>query len=180
MKFNTFLLTIAAALLAFSVGVAQAPDAVERLFHSESAPREAFSQATASGYIKYDASYNASEAQPLLVYIALRSPARLYRMNYEDFKFTLRDQTDRRIPNEPQSFHFGGMPSVGAVQLAGGSNYEGMRCAFGPRQDAFFPFRLDELYPNLKSGTYILQITFRPRDGSVPATILPPVTFTIQ
>ncbi len=53
-------------------------------------------------------------------------------------------------------------------------------CPYGPRLDAIFPFKLDELYPNLLPGTYTMRLTFAPRDASFPTTPLTTVTFEIQ
>lgn len=180
MKCNSILAIVAIALLPLAAGAEQTSEAAQdALLRSKSAPSEAFSGPTTFGYVKHNASYSASEPQPLLVYIAVKSAARLYCMNYADFQFDLRDQSGHRVPYVRRSVYRSGRPYVGAVQLSGGSAYAGVRCAYGLRRDALFPFWLDELYPSLKSGTYVLQITFRPRDGSLPETPLPSVSFSI-
>lgn len=52
-------------------------------------------------------------------------------------------------------------------------------CSYGARRDAVFPFKLDELYPSLKPGTYTLSLAFNPRNKSFPPTLLTTVTFSV-
>lgn len=94
-------------------------------------------------------------------------------MNYADFDFDLRPVgSSQRIANHAQVFDFGGQPVPRNVIVRS-------PCPYGPRYDAVFPFKLDELYPDLKPGTYTLKLTFDPRDKSFPPTPLTTVTFQI-
>lgn len=180
MNFKTVCVTLAIlGISPLAAAARQSSDPDDALYRAESAARQAFSFPSVSGYVKYQSSYSYDAAQPFLVYIALKSPARLYCMNYADFQFSLRDQAGRYIRNFAQTHHFGGTPHQGYVQISGGSDYAGERCAYPARLDAIFPFRLDEMYPHLTRGRYTLQVTFKPRDGSVPATPLPGIAFNI-
>lgn len=133
--------------------------------------RQTFAAGDVSGWVAYRSSYSGYAIHPLLVYISLRSTARLYCMNYADFDFDLRPVgSSQRIANRAQVFDFGGQP-VPRTEIARSP------CPYGRRHDATFPFKLDELYPNLKLGTYTLKLTFDPRDKSFPPTPLTTVTF---
>ncbi len=157
-------------------------DSTSLLLRDDSAPRTDFSAQAASGYIKYRPNYPKSGPMPLLVYIALRSPALTACMDHRDFQFSLRDLRGREMPLASKIPTGEGMPSIFNVEMyhipTTPGPYAG--CPYPPRGRDRFAFWIDGLYPNLQPGTYTLQITYRPRDGSAPATPLAPITFTIS
>jgi hypothetical protein len=152
------------------------------LLRDDSAPRADFSAQTASGYVKYRSTYPKSGPMPLLVDITLKSPALTACMNYKDFQFTLHDLRGQDVPLAPNIPSGEGMPSIFIVQMYHTPTTPGpyAGCPYRPRGRDRFAFWIDGLYPNLQPGTYTLQITYRPRDGSVPATPLAPITFAIH
>jgi hypothetical protein len=176
MNGKAFFLLIAVACFGWApLCAAQVEDPMAGFLQDASAARQRFAAAKdLSGWVQYRSSYERFSIQPLLVYVMLNSTAQLYCMNYADFDFDLRSRgSSRRIPNHEQVWHFGGRPSPNVVLMRSG-------CPYGPRHDAIFPFKLDKLYPNLRSGTYTLKLTFDPRDKSFPPTPLTTVTFKIE
>jgi hypothetical protein len=152
------------------------------LLRDDSAPRADFSAQTASGYVKYRSIYPKSGPMPLLVYITLKSPALTACMDYRDFQFSLRSLSGREIPLASKIPSGEGMPGIVIVEMSHTPTTPGpyAGCPYRPRGGDRFAFWIDGLYPNLQRGTYTLQITYRPRDGSVPATPLAPITFAIH
>jgi hypothetical protein len=144
-------------------------------YRDTSAARQTFAARGVSGWVKYRSSYSGYSIHPLFVYITLSSTARLLCMNYADFDFDLRPVgSSQRIANRAQVFDFGGQPLPN-----GGVVIVRSPCSYPPGHDAIFPFKLDELYPDLKPGTYTLKLTFSPRDKTFPPTPLTTVTFQI-
>jgi|GEM_PF-7134231 len=157
------------------------PDSISQLAGDKSAPRESFSLPTMTGFIKYKQSYVYSGAQPLFVSAWLRVPARTECMTYLDFQLDLRDKQGKPIGLSPHIPWYEGRPiPPSSMQPKRHPSGPYGYCPYPARPDGVFPFQLNELYPDLRPGTYTLRITFRPRDGSVPTTELPAISFQIQ
>ena len=160
---------------------AQNADSTSLLLRDDSAPRTHFSDQVLSGYIKYRSTYPRAGPKPLLVYIALKLPALTACMDRRDFQFSLRDLRGREIALASKIPSGEGAPSIFNVEMyhipTTPGPYAG--CPYPPRGRDVFSFWIDGLYPGLQPGAYTLLITYRPRDGSVPATPLAPITFTI-
>lgn len=175
-------ITLSVAICFPGFALAQPADSTSLLLRDDSAPRTDFSVQGLSGYIKYRSTYPKSSPKPLLVYITLKSPALTACMNYRDFKFSLHDPRGREIPLASKIPSGEGRPGIFNVQMdhipTTPGPYAG--CSYAARGGDRFSFLIDGLYPNLQPGTYTLQITYRPRDGSAPATPLAPITFTIS
>jgi hypothetical protein len=181
MKKRLLGITLSAAICFPGIAVAQNVDSTSRLVRDDSAAREDFSAQALSGYIKYRSTYAQSGPQPLLVYVTLKSPALTQCMNYRDFQFSLHNLRGHEIPLASQIPSGEGMPSTFTVEMSHIPTTPGpyAGCPYRARTNDMFSFRIDGLYPNLQPGSYTLQITYRPRDGSAPATPLSPITFTI-
>ena len=151
------------------------------LLRDDSAPRTEFSAQALSGYIKYRSTYSTSAPKPVLVYLSLKLPALTQCMNYRDFRFSLHSLRGREIPLASKIPSGEGMPSTFIVEMSHTPTTPGpyAGCPYRPRGRDMFAFLIDGLYPNLGPGAYTFRITYRPRDGSAPATPLAPITFTI-
>jgi hypothetical protein len=152
------------------------------VYRDESAPRESFSLLNMSGFIKYRSVASRGSIEALVVHIDLKHPAPLLCMSAADWSFDLRNKDGQTIASAPNISGGNGipLPAVGEMWHVAATPGPYAGCPYAPRLDADFPFELDQIYPNLGPGTYRLQITFRPSDGSVPATTLPPITFIME
>lgn len=165
-----------ASSLPDGTSAAQSDAAMWNFYHDASAVRQRFSVTGASGWVEYREAYARASLQPLFVYLDLTAKTRLICMNSLDFEFDLRRYGEQQpIPNHPQQWHFGGQPLP-----PGGVVIVRLPCPYGPRHNAMFPFKLDELYPDLKPGKYTLALTFAPRDKSSLVIHLTEVTFRVQ
>lgn len=176
-------ITLCAAICFPALAGAQTADgaSLSLLLRDDSAPRTNFSTRALSGYIKYRSTYPQSDPKPVLVYVSLKSPALTQCMDYRDFQFTLHNLRGREIPLASKIPSGEGMPSTVIVEMSHTPTTPGpyAGCPYWARTRDMFSFLLDGLYPNLELGTYTFQITYRPRDGSAPATPLAPITFAV-
>jgi hypothetical protein len=174
---RSFCALVIAMMLLTSPAVAQvSPDSMGRLLHDDAAPKRAFSVGEVSGFLKYRKVYASGGVQPLKVAIRVQSPAKLYCMDAADFKYDLRNSAGQRI--QPAQISPGTGAPIPPVPKIG--HIGGPTCRYESRNDGDFLLHLDEIFPSLPPDRYSLQLTFQPRDGSVPSTQLPMITFSIK
>ncbi len=167
-----YLVLLAVILLGLPVAAQVPRDSVTRLIHDQSAPRQPFSGSEVSGHILYREAYQSGAAQPLVVGIRLRMPAKLYCMDAADFSYDLRNANGQQI--QPAM-----LPGSGEAPPTIFITPHDHVCPYDARNDGTFLLHLDKIFPDLQRGRYTLQMTFRPRDGSVAPTPLPPIRFSV-
>lgn len=168
---------LVAALLQALPAVAQVKDPFSQLRRDRSSTQRTFTSGEVSGWIQYEKSYRAGDAQPVLVHIQLQVPAQLYCMSSIDFSYKLQNANGEEIRAHVRPGS--GQALVPVPEIARPNGKGGYDCPYWPRRDATFPLSMDEVFPSLAPGHYTLTITLHPRDGSVPTTTLPSVTFSV-
>jgi hypothetical protein len=168
------------ALIIMSTGHVIAQSQADPAWDSAAFKRIDFNTATAKGYIKYLPSISKGYSRYVYVPLTLTTKVSFPCLNYGDFNFDLRSTVSgKQVPVSLQNLsHRVSTPSYDLVAPATQPGKQPV-CLYPPTNGALVVFSLDDLYPNLPSGSYALTIRFAPQRQEAPWFTLPTIDFKI-